>query len=279
MKRFLLLFGCLILAFGFSCASAEEEPIEYTSGDFAYILLEDGTAEITDYSGEADTLSIPDTIDGYSVTSIGDRAFYGCKSLTEVSIPDSVASIGVNPFSYCLNLTQISVSPNHPTLTTADGVLFSKETRELICYPSALTAEQYAAPQGIISIGDYAFSYCSSLTEVSIPDSVTSIGDYAFYGCFGLTQMSIPDSVTSIGDYAFSECFGLTEVSIPDSVTSIGVNPFSYCLNLTQISVSPDHPTLTTADGVLFSKETRELICYPSALTAEQYAIPQGIIS
>ncbi|MBQ2955232.1 MAG: leucine-rich repeat domain-containing protein, partial [Clostridia bacterium] len=268
MKRFLLLFVCLILAFGFSCASAEEEPIEYTSGDFAYILRKDGTAEITDYSGEADTLSIPDTIDGYSVTSIGDYAFsdcfgltevsipdsvtsivdyafyycFGltevsipdsvtsigdfafsyCSGLTEVSIPDSVTSIGVNPFSYCPNLTQISVSPDHSTLTTADGVLFSKETRELICYPSALTAEQYAAPQGILSIGDYAFSECSGLTEVSIPGSVTSIGDDAFSGCKSLTEVSIPDSVTSIGDYAFSDCSGLTEVSIPDSVASIG---------------------------------------------------------
>ena len=74
---------------------------------------------------------------------------------------------------------------------------------------------------GVTSIGDYAFEYCSSLTSITIPNSVMSIGEYAFRGCSGLTSLTIPNSVTSIGDFAFYKCSGLTSVTIPNSVTSI----------------------------------------------------------
>ena len=94
----------------------------------------------------------------------------------------------------------------------------------------------------VASIGYKAFSWCTSLTSISIPDSVTSIGSYAFSWCTSLTSVSIPDSVTSIGNYAFSGCTRLTSISIPDSVTSIGVAAFWYCTSLTSISI-PDSVT------------------------------------
>ncbi len=77
----------------------------------------------------------------------------------------------------------------------------------------------------VISIGDYAFINCSSLSSVTIPEGVTSIGFSAFQGCTGLTNVTIPNSMTSIGNFAFDGCSGLTSVSIPNSVTSIGKSP------------------------------------------------------
>ena len=91
--------------------------------------------------------------------------------------------------------------------------------------------------QGSTSIGDYAFSYCSELTSVTIPDSATSIGKSAFSGCSGLTSVTIGNGVKSIGDYAFSGCRGLTSVTAPDSVTSIGNYTFYGCSGLTSVTI------------------------------------------
>ena len=86
-------------------------------------------------------------------------------------------------------------------------------------------------PDGVTSIGEGAFTGCSSLTSVAIPDSVTSIGKSAFQGCSSLTSVTFPDSVTSIGERAFYGCSSLTSVTIPDSVTSIGESAFTDCKN------------------------------------------------
>ena len=89
----------------------------------------------------------------------------------------------------------------------------------------------------VISIRDSAFSWCSSLTSVTIPNSVTSIGTRAFYGCSSLKSVTIPNSVTSIGDSAFSGCSSLTSVTIPNSVTSIGYEAFRACSTLTSVTI------------------------------------------
>ena len=283
-------------------AGADEERKTFTSGDYQYALLDDGTIEITKYNGSAKRLDIPAKLDAKTVTSIGDSAFDSCKSLTSVSIPDSVEQIGMNPFAACFKLKTISVSPEHLYFATIDGVLFRKADKALISYPAGISSSTYTIPQGITAIGDSAFYSCDSLTSVSIPDSVTSIGDSAFYSCDFLTSVSIPDSVTSIGDSAFYYCKSLTSVSIPDSVTAIGdsafagcysltsitipdfvtqigVNPFVFCSSLKSISVSPDHPYFAVIDDVLFRKADKTLISYPEGKVSSTYTIPQGIIS
>ena len=245
-------------------------------GDYEYEYYTDGTACITKYNDRETVVVIPSELDGYSVTAIGDWAFGDC-SVTSVTIPDSVIEMGANPFMDCNFLTQIIVSASHPALEVIDGVLFDKNEKRLITYSCAFTAKEYAIPQGIMKIGDYAFYYCTSLTAVTIPDSVTEIGDWAFFYCKSLTAVTIPEGVTAIGDDAFFWCTSLTAVTIPDSVTEIGANPFEDCSKLVKINVSPDHPTLTVIDGVLFEKTSERLVTYPCAFTAAEYTIPQGI--
>ena len=99
-----------------------------------------------------------------------------------------------------------------------------------------------AIPDSVTRIGDSAFSKCTSLTSVAIPDSVTSIDYGAFSYCTSLTSVAIPDSVTSIGDFAFGSCSSLTSVAIPDSVTSIGDYAFDCCTSLTSVAI-PDSVT------------------------------------
>ena len=100
-------------------------------------------------------------------------------------------------------------------------------------------------PSSVTSIGNYAFSGCSSLTSITIPSSVTSIGDGAFCQCSSLTSITIPSSVTSIGNYAFSGCSSLTSITIPSSVTSIGDGAFCQCSSLTSITI----PSSVTSIG------------------------------
>ena len=100
-------------------------------------------------------------------------------------------------------------------------------------------------PGSVTSIGKSAFGGCSGLTSVTIPGSVTSIGDGAFSGCSGLTSLTIPNGITSIGDYAFSRCSGLTSLTIPSSVTSIGKSAFSGCSGLTSLTI----PSSVTSIG------------------------------
>ncbi len=128
-----------------------------------------------------------------SVTGIGDWAFSGCDSLSEIVIPSSVTSIGDRAFSSCDSLSEIVI------------------------------------PSSVTSIGNGAFSDCDSLSEIVIPSSVTSIGDGAFSGCDSLSEIVIPSSVTSIGHHAFSGCRSLSEIVIPFSVTSIGDSAFYNC--------------------------------------------------
>ena len=99
---------------------------------------------------------------------------------------------------------------------------------------------------GVTSIGDSAFSWCSSLTSITIPGSVTSIGNSVFRECSSLTDITIPGSVTSIGSDAFSWCSSLTDITIPSSVTSIGSGAFLGCTNLTSITI----PSSVTSIGV-----------------------------
>ena len=208
---------------------------------------------------------IPDTHNGLPVTRIGDNAFYDKSNLRSVTIPDSVTSIGSSAFSACKNLTSVTLGNGVTTignyafyncsgleevhitdLAAWCAIEFDYSANPLSyahnLYLNGKLISDLVIPDGVKSIGNYAFSGCSSLISITIPDSVTSIGGYAFYGCGGLTSIMIPDSVTSIGNYAFSGCSGLTSITIPDGVTSIESSAFSGCGGLTSVTI-PDSVT------------------------------------
>lgn len=173
------------------------------------------------------------TFDG-DVTMIGEYAFNACRTLTSITIPDSVTTIEGSAFTVCDNLTKFSGK-----FATEDGRSLIMDNT-IIAYANE-SGTTYTIPDGITTIGDYAFDNCHNLTSVTIPNSVTEIGYHAFYRCDSLqdfkgkfasedgrslivnntiiayanasdTTYTIPDSVTTIGDYAFRDCTNLTSV-------------------------------------------------------------------
>jgi hypothetical protein len=221
---------------------------------FIYIT-NNGTITITGYIGSGN-VTIPNTIGGLPVTSIGDYAFSDT-AVNSVTILSNVSTIGAKAFEWCHPLTAINVDAANSSYGSVNGVLFDKSQTTLIRYPEGVVGS-YTIPSGVVHIGDNAFYECTSLTSVTISDSVTSIGDSAFVQCFGLDKVMIPNNVTNIGnyafyatgltnitignsvarigDYAFFGCTWLTSVTIPDSVTSIGDWAFEGCESMTNVT-------------------------------------------
>ena len=166
----------------------------------------------------------------YSVTSIGDGAFFYCSGLTTITIPESVTNIGDDAFNGCTSLTAITL------------------------------------PEGVTSIGNSAFRYCSRLTSITLPEGVTSIGRSAFYECSRLTSITIPEGVTSIGSSAFSDCSSLTAITIPEGVTSIGSSAFSHCSRLTSITI-PEGVT-SIENHAFYACSSLASITIPEAVTS-----------
>ena len=180
MKKKVLSAVCaLVLVFGSAAALPEGfdrtdlaiTASAETYGDYEYTVLDDGTVEISKYTGSDEEVNIPSAIDGKKVTSIGESAFESCSSLESVTIPNSVTSIGRSAFYSCTSLTSITM------------------------------------PNSVTSIGRDAFAYCTSLTSVTISNSVSSISMATFFCCSNLTSITIPKSVTSIGQIAFGYDF------------------------------------------------------------------------
>ena len=144
---------------------------------------------------------------------------------------------------------------------THDGSTYS--SLDNIIIPSSIF---YDFSYDVVSIGDYAFSGCSSLTSITIPNSVTSIGQHAFHNCTGLTSITIGNSVTSIEFCAFSGCSSLTSIEIPNSVTSIGGDAFSGCSSLTSITI----PNSVTSIGLGAFRDCSSLtsVTIPNSVTS-----------
>ena len=169
----------------------------------------------------------------YSVTTIGESAFYLCYGFTSIEIPNSVTTIGNYAFYGCSRLTSIVVAEDNTIYDSREdcNAIIETATNTLIqgCKNTVIS-------NSVTTIGNYAFDGCTGLTSIEIPNSVTTIGYDAFYYCTGLTSIEIPNSVTTIGDYAFYYCTGLTSIEIPNSVTTIGYAAFASCSSLTSIT-------------------------------------------
>jgi hypothetical protein len=246
-----------------------------------------GTITITGYYGPGGAVTIPYTINGLPVTSIGDSAFVSCTSLTSVTIPASVTSIGFGAFNSCTSLTSVTIPASvtsigdaafagclslaaitvdvlNPAYISVDGVLFNRSQTILIQCPGGKPGS-YTIPNSVTTIGYGAFADCRSLTNLTIPSTVTSIGDWAFQLCTSLTSVAIPNSVTNMGNGAFYVCTSLTSITIGNGVTSTGDFAFAACYSLTNITVSTSVTSI--GDFAFFNCTSLTSITIPTSVT------------
>ena len=207
--------------------------------------------ELTDGKSCTGEIVIPSSITyggkTYTVTSIGDWAFYGCSSLTSIDIPNSVIRIGDRAFLSCDNLMSVTI----PNSVTNIGEYIFAYCSNLISvnipidvtnigngiFSNCRSLTSVVLPINITSIPESMFNGCSSLISIDIPDGVTSIGESAFNGCSSLTSVELPINITKISESMFNGCRSLTSINIPNSVTSIEEYAFNYCSNLISVNI------------------------------------------
>ena len=207
-----------------------------------------------------------------SLQSIGNYAFYDCTSLTSLTLPSSLQSIGGGAFTGCTSLRSVICNKFYKVI---GQMLLSADGTQVIAYWGENS--EVTIPEGVQSIGDYAFCDCSSLTSLTsltLPSSLQSIGGGAFLHCSSLTSLTLPSSLQSIGNYAFYDCTSLTSLTLPSSLQSIGGGAFTGCTSLRSVICNKFYKVI---GQMLLSADGTQVIAYWGENS--EVTIPEGVQS
>lgn len=248
-------------------------------------FVNDGTAIITDYYGSDTTINIPESIDGYTVTSVDLDLNHPIDTL---NLPHTINSFDNYFFYECgdFDIKNINVAENNPVYSSLDGVLYSKNKDTLVYYPSGKEASSYTVADTVKVLGINAFSN-SKLSEIILPKNLTTINNVAFQYCTNLQAITIPDTVTSINTGAFSYCESITEIVLPPNLTVLSPNVFSGCTNLKKITLSTNLETISpwafshcsNLSTIVFGEKltTIEQRAFSDCTGLETISIPHGV--
>lgn len=212
------------------------------------------------------------------ITSIGEKTFAECTNLTDCTMPKTLTSLGANAFYGCSQLAQIEIPANLTTLNNAfsncsglvsitfanDGKITEILDKEFyLC----INLSSITLPEGIISIGNYAFNGCTALTNVEFPNTVTSIGSQAFYNCLSLTSIVLPNDLTTIKTQTFYGCSKLKNVGLPKNLSCIEDQAFSSCTELSFIDLEECKNLTTLGNSVFNGCSALSFVILPKSIT------------
>ena len=223
------------------------------------------SAEILSYTGSSINITVPSEINGKTVTAIKNGAFLNKADITSVSIPSTVTSIGNKVFRNCSSLSAVTFLPGQAEndlslgervfegCTSLCGIQLPGRTKNMgshVFFNSGIT--EIALPAGITSIPSYTFYRCNDLSKVTFASGTVSIGTFAFCGCVSLTEISLPKTVTSLGESSFQDCEKLSLVRFSSESNAhkdliIGRNAFLNCHKITGLKVPQN--TLQIGNG------------------------------
>ena len=286
MKKIIL--PLLALALVLSCCFVFPVQAGAEAEELYQYYVSDGGAIITGCNGTiAGNVVIPDTLGGYPVIGIDDRAFDYCAELTALTLPTTLRTIGANAFANCTQLTGVAI----PDSVTAIYDWAFEGCTSL----SALTVGK-----GVTSLGNGVFHRCTALKQVTLPDSVEYTGYGTFEGCTALTAVTLPKGIWSVENGTFRDCTALAEVTLPDGVQYLGYGAFENCTSLTSITIPQNVSTIqddtflgctgltgfvvsenntnycNDDQGILYDKDMYALIRVPAAFSGS-YTAPAGL--
>ena len=248
--------------------SASASP--FAGREFSEIIIEEGITEIGSYvfpNCDIGTLSTPITLD-----NVKDNAFAG-------STADNII---VNYYLGEDGAFDVGETGNE---MLADPSSFEEYVYEIVtdtitaCYNGKTMGLTYS---GTGAIPDYStenpctFAGTGEVHSIVFEEGITHIGDFMLFSCTGIESLTLPDSLESIGEYAFAFDKGLKTVTIGKNLTEIGLAAFTGCYSLEAFNVSADNTAFCSVDGVLYSKDRKELVLYPAGKEDTEFEIPAG---
>ncbi len=211
-----------------------------------YALFNDNTAMVYSYTGTVTELVIPATVEGHTVTAIGNNVFRDNKDLVSVTLPEGLLSIGTYAFWNCSKMAVCNI----PTTLTSIGAHAFENCR-------ALTT--VAIPDGVTVIPEAAFSGCNKLTTVTFGKNVKIIEAYAFQSCNKFTAIILPEGVERVGERAFAECSDVKQLTLPSTLKEISICAFCNLYNLHEVVIPASVTTI--GECAFFGGSNKVLYC------------------
>ncbi len=237
------------------------EPIKGETADgFTYEITDEGVT-ITGWTGDKETvtsLDVPDTIEGRTVTRLGQSSLGNMPLLTSIDLPSGLESMGVWALASNPSLKEITL----PKTLKKDGIScgsyygvgernsFADTPLETIILEDGIEAvpdylcvyrdklTKVVVPDSVTTVGYRAFGDADALTDIDLPSSVKTIEYCAFYGSDGFTTIDLPEGLETIERNAFESCDGLTEIKLPSTVKTLGNEVFHTCTSLEKVELN-----------------------------------------
>ncbi len=255
----------------------------------------DDTVDNLSYGAFLQCTSLKNITFSKSLKKLDLAAFDRCSGLRLLYIPDTITEIAPPVMNECGEFREFIVSKDNKEFTSADGVLYSKDMKVLVRFPSAINGT-FTVGEGVEKVGAFAFSVCN-IEKVILPDSLRTVGEGAFYRCerlstveggrylervdseafaecYSLTRCLLPDTVKELGEHVYIDCTFIKEIHLPSAAQYYEAGFTRHCRMLERITVGDDNPYYMVHEGAVYTKDGRYLVSIVNSFKGRLEILP-----